>query len=161
MRNLSVGLFLVSLTIKIAEFISPEPNTEVINQLARVLNVSVFIIINIGLLFRDESVTLDRVLGAVNVYLLFAFLGAFLFQFIHTATGSSISGDIVLYGTDEDFPHFIYYCLTSLTTVGFGDYVPVNFAAKMLSVGLSSIGILFPAVVIARLVSVADFKKKP
>jgi hypothetical protein len=39
-----------------------------------------------------------------------------------------------------------------LTTVGFGDYTPVNMLSKMLAVFLSTIGILYPTVVIARLV---------
>lgn len=151
--RLSVSLFVVAFLLKVIELIQPELNTELFSLLSRVLNISVFIVINFQLLFRDDSVTLDRVLGAINVYLLFAFLGAFLFQLIHLANGSSIEGNLILSGTDEDFPHYIYYCLTSLTTVGFGDFVPVNYAAKMLSVALSSVGILFPAIVIARLVS--------
>lgn len=150
---ISLSLFGVTFVVKILEFIDPNLNTELVALIARVLNISVFIVINLKLLFRDDSVTIDRVLGAINVYLLFAFLGAFLFQLIHLANGSSIEGNLILSGTDEDFPHYIYYCLTSLTTVGFGDFVPVNYAAKMLSVALSSVGVLFPAIVIARLVS--------
>lgn len=44
----------------------------------------------------------------------------------------------------------------SLTTVGYGDIYPDGMAARMLSVMLSAVGILYPAVVIARLVSGKD-----
>lgn len=37
--------------------------------------------------------------------------------------------------------------------MGFGDIFPANHAARMLSVGLAAVGILYPAVVIAKLVS--------
>lgn len=152
---LSVSLFGIALFIKVLDYIQPELNTEIFSLLIRVLNLSVFIIINFQLLYRDDTVTFERVLGAINVYLLFAFLGAFLFQLIHFVTGSSIEGNQTLSGTDEDFSHYIYFCLTTFTTVGFGDFVPVNYAAKMLAMALSSIGILFPAIVIARLVSIS------
>jgi len=157
---ISASLFAFAFTLKLMEIIQPSWNTELFTQIARVLNIFVFIIINFRLLFLNDSVKLERVLSAINVYLLFAFLGAFLFQLIHFVTGSSIEGNLTLAGSDEDFPHYIYYCLTSLTTVGFGDFVPVNYAARMLSVGLSSVGILFPAIVIARLVSSVEVKKK-
>jgi hypothetical protein len=42
--------------------------------------------------------------------------------------------------------------------VGFGDYTPVNILSKMISVFLSTIDILYPAVVIARLVGYSTQK---
>lgn len=51
---------------------------------------------------------------------------------------------------------FMYFSLTSLTTVGFGDIFAENMAVKMLSVFLSAAGMLFPAIVLARLVSLVD-----
>lgn len=120
------------------------------------LNTIVFIIINLKLLFRDKEFNLERVLGAVNVYFLLALLGAFLFEIIHIIFGTSIQGDFQFTGTNKDFAHYIYFSFVSITTLGFGDIVPINQAAKMLSVFLSTIGVLFPAVVIARLVSLSE-----
>jgi hypothetical protein len=117
------------------------------------LNTLVFIITNLQLLFRDDQFNFYRVLGAVNVYLLIALLGAFLFELVYYTFGSSLKGDVVLVSADEDFADYLYFSLVSLTTVGFGDIQPANAAAKMLSVFLSTIGILYPAVVIAKLVS--------
>jgi len=53
---------------------------------------------------------------------------------------------------DDDFAEYIYFSMVSLTTVGFGDLYPINIMSKMLSVFLSTVGILYPAVVIAKLV---------
>ena len=55
----------------------------------------------------------------------------------------------------SDYIHFIYFSLASLTTVGFGDIYAVSTPAKMLATFLSTLGILFPAIVIARLVGLA------
>lgn len=111
------------------------------------------ILINFRLLFRDGDFNLERVLGAVNVYLFFALLGTMLFDLIQLTFGSSLTGNLVLTGNNHDFVHYIYFSMVSLTTVGFGDLFPANHAARMLSVGLAAIGILYPAVVIAKLVS--------
>lgn len=112
----------------------------------------VFILLNIKLLFRDDEMNIYRVIGAVNVYLLVAILGAFLLEIIQITTGHSITGDEVLTGKDEDFVYYIYFSLVSLTTVGFGDFIPTQIMAKMLAVFLSTIGILYPAIVITRLI---------
>jgi hypothetical protein len=119
------------------------------------VNIMVFIFINFRLLFRDNEYNAYRIVGGINVYLLLAFLGAFLFELIFLTTGASIAGPVPLTGEEKDYAEYIYYSLTSLTTVGYGDYVAVTRAAKMLSVFLASVGILFPAVIIARLVSLA------
>jgi hypothetical protein len=83
-------------------------------------------------------------------------MGAFALEIIQITTGHSISGDESLSGQDQDFVTYIYFSLVSLTTVGFGDFVPTQIAAKMLAVFLSTIGILYPAVVIAKLVGTAN-----
>jgi hypothetical protein len=44
----------------------------------------------------------------------------------------------------------------SLTTVGFGDIYAVSTSGKMLATFLSTLGVLFPAIVIARLVGLAS-----
>lgn len=99
-------------------------------------------------------------MGAINVYLLVALYGAFGFEVIQLMMGDSISDTVDLSGIDSDFSTYIYFSMVSLTTVGFGDFVPVNIVSKMLSVFLSAIGILYPAIVIARLVSSSGTIKK-
>jgi hypothetical protein len=83
-------------------------------------------------------------------------MGALTLEVIHAATGASIAGNVVLSGKDDDYVHFIYFSLASLTTVGFGDIYAVSTSAKMLATFLSTLGVLFPAIVIARLVGLAS-----
>lgn len=129
-------------------------------RIVGLLNLLVFIFINMRLLFRDEEINLYRVIGAINVYLLIALFGAFLFEIITIFFGDSIVGDIKLRNDDEDYAYYIYYSLVSLTTVGYGDIYPSNMASRMVSVFLSATGILYPAVIIAKLVASASLKQK-
>ncbi len=147
------ALFFVQLGLRILRFSDWDFEFYLSERIVGILNMMVFIIVNLKLLFRDSEINIYRVIGAINVYLLVAILGAFVFEIIHLLTGSSISGSPNLVGVDEDYAYYIYFSLVSLTTVGFGDLYPVQIMAKMLSVFLSTIGILYPAVVIARLVS--------
>ncbi|WP_339879688.1 potassium channel family protein [uncultured Algoriphagus sp.] len=146
-------LFLAQLGLRILRFSDYDFEFYLAERIVGILNMLVFIFLNIRLLFRNHEVNIYRVIGAINVYLLVAILGAFLFEIIFLTTGSGIGGDVVLEGIDKDFALYIYFSLVSLTTVGFGDLYPIQIMSKMLSVFLSTVGILYPAVVIARLVS--------
>lgn len=146
-------LFLTQLGLRLLRFSDFDFEFYLAERIVGILNMMVFIFLNISLLFRDHEVNVYRIIGAVNVYLLVAILGSLLFEIIYLTTGTGIGGDVVLEGIDKDFALYIYFSLVSLTTVGFGDLYPIQIMAKMLSVLLSTIGILYPAVVIARLVS--------
>ncbi len=152
---LSAILFSIHLALRLIRFGENPYSFFVLENVIGIANALVFIFINLRLLFRDQSVNAYRIIGAINVYLLFALMGALTLEVIHATTGVSIGGNVVLTGTDEDYLYFIYFSLVSLTTVGFGDIYAVNAPAKMLATFLSTVGILFPAIIIARLVGLS------
>ena len=155
---MTASLFLAQVTLKFLRIGEIQQDIYLLERIAGILNMGVFIFLNVRLLFRNQEVNLYRVIGAINVYLLVAITGAFGFEIIHLTIGSSIENlnqtltSKAITGVEEDFAGHLYFSLVSLTTVGFGDYTPVNMLSKMLAVFLSTIGILYPAVVIARLV---------
>lgn len=154
--TVSTILFSIHLALRIIRFGENPYSFYVLENVIAITNSLVFLFINIRLLFRDQIVDIYRIIGAINVYLLLALMGALMLEVIHAITGASIGGDVVLKGTDDDYVHFIYFSLASLTTVGFGDIYAVSTPARMLATFLSTLGILFPAIVIARLVGLAS-----
>jgi len=152
----SAILFSIHLTLRLIRFGENPYSFFVLENVIGIANALVFIFINLQLLFRDRIVNAYRIVGAVNVYLLFALMGALALEVIHAATGVSLGGNVVLSGKDDDYVHFIYFSLVSLTTVGFGDIYAVSTSARMLATFLSTVGVLFPAIVIARLVGLAS-----
>jgi hypothetical protein len=54
---------------------------------------------------------------------------------------------------DTMLPKFLYYSFTTLTTLGYGDITPIHPYARSLAVLESLAGVIYPAVLIARLVS--------
>lgn len=157
-------LFLTQVTLRILRFSDLPVEFYLLERVFGLVNMMVFIFVNFRLLFRNHEVNYYRVIGAVNVYLLLALLGAFAFELIQLLVGTSISGqgfidsEQELTGSDKDFSIYVYFSLVSLTTVGFGDFLPVNILSKMVSVLLSTVGILYPAVVIAKLVGYSTQK---
>ncbi|WP_316838411.1 potassium channel family protein [Pedobacter gandavensis] len=150
---LSSFLFLAHVILLMIRFDDTPKEYYLLERLVGLVNMSLFIFINIRLLFRNAERSIFRIIGAVNVYLLFALMGAFAFEILKIQTGKSIAGNINLHNNDSDYAVYVYYSLVSLTTVGYGDIYPDGMASRMLSVLLSAIGILYPAVVIARLVT--------
>lgn len=157
-------LFLTQVALRILRFSDLPVEFYLLERVFGLVNMMVFIFVNFRLLFRNSEVNYYRVIGAVNVYLLLALLGAFAFELIQLLVGTSISGqgfidsEQELTGSDKDFSIYVYFSLVSLTTVGFGDFLPVNILSKMVSVLLSTVGILYPAVVIAKLVGYSTQK---
>jgi hypothetical protein len=150
--SVSAILFGIHLMLRLIRYGENPYSFFVLENVIGIANTLVFVFINLRLLFRDGSVNAYRIVGAVNVYLLLALMGALTLEVIHAVTGVSIGGNVVLKGTDDDYAQFIYFSLAALTTVGFGDIYAVSTSAKMLATFLSTLGVLFPAIVIARLV---------
>jgi len=87
--------------------------------------------------------------GAIVVYLLTALLFALLYHIIFLLQGQSAFSGLSNYERSE----FMYFSLTTLTTVGYGDITPVNQFARSLANLEALNGQLYPAILIARLVS--------
>ena len=51
---------------------------------------------------------------------------------------------------------FVYFSFVTLTTVGYGDMTPVHPATRSLAIAEALIGQLYPAILLARLVSLAS-----
>ena len=100
-------------------------------------------------------------MGAVAVYLL---LGLIWFQAYYVIAlfapeAFSIQGSLAPGDLESIKPPLLYFSFITLTTLGYGDIVAVHPMARMLVIAEAMIGQLFPAVLLARLVSLHAQKK--
>lgn len=109
---------------------------------------------NFLLLFRDYEVNFYRIIGAVNVYLLVGLIGGFGFLILEALAPGNFSNSAEIDIYEKGLNNFIYFSLVSLSTVGYGDIYPLTAYAKSLSVFIAIIGLLYPTLVIARLISI-------
>jgi hypothetical protein len=102
--------------------------------------------------FAPGRVTYHRVIGAVLLYLTVDVIFSALYTFIGSLVPSAFSGMKV-----EDGPalasQLIYFSFATLTTTGYGDVSPVHPIARSLCNIESVIGQLYPATLLARLVT--------
>lgn len=99
-------------------------------------------------LFTVSQVTLDRVVGGINVYFLLGFLWTYLYYLIYNLDNQAFH-----FSAAPSVTYFFCFSFSTLATIGFGDMFPVNKWAMVLACLEGVSGQLFLAIFIARLVS--------
>jgi len=109
--------------------------------------------------FAHGKITLHRIQGAIAIYLQIAMIFALLYLFLLYLSADAFSPPISVANSgmlSESFssePRVIYFSFVTLTSTGYGDLVPVNPVARSLANLEAIIGQLFPATLLARLVT--------
>ncbi len=111
-----------------------------------------FAIVVARAVFADGPVTTHRIVGAILLYLLVALIFASLYLFVGAAFPGAFD-NLVIADRPQLGADVIYFSLTTLTSVGYGDVVPIHPIARSLCNLESICGQLFPAILLARLVS--------
>jgi hypothetical protein len=100
-------------------------------------------------LIPTEQVTSDIIKGGICVYFLLGFFWAAAYNIVQIFDPDSFSSAAKTVN-QADLLHFSF---TTLSTVGYGDIVPASKVARVLANLEGMTGVLYPAVFIARLVS--------
>jgi hypothetical protein len=98
------------------------------------------------------EVTFDRIHGAIAFYILVGVIWAEAYQLVNILVPRAFNS-ATLDQNSESVSTWIYFSFTTLTTAGYGDIVPVAPQARSLANLEGLIGQLYPAIVLARLVS--------
>ena len=102
--------------------------------------------------FGEGRINMHRIQGAVAAYLLIGITWSGFYRLLVYFDGGAIGMPSV---SDERslMSTLVYFSFATLTTVGYGDVTAVHTAARSLAMLEALTGQLFPAVLIARLVS--------
>jgi Ion channel len=111
------------------------------------------------IVFGPGHVTWHRVRGAIVLYLTTAILFAWLYMLTAEILPGAFSG-LAFRATHGALSPFLYYSLTSLTTVGFGDITPLDAFTRNLTVLEAVIGHLFPTIILARILTLYAAERK-
>jgi hypothetical protein len=109
-----------------------------------------------------HRITSQTVVGAICGYLLIAYIFGFVFAAVESIDPAAIitGGQPAVMDTPEsieqDIGELMYFSLISLTTVGYGDYVPLSRFARSLVIAEVLAGQLYLAAFVARLVSALE-----
>src|SRR5262245_22493265 len=105
-------------------------------------------------ILRAPRVNAEVLCAAVAAYLMMALLWAFAYTLVARLVPGSFAFTVKA-GPPRSMARFeaIYFSLVTLTTVGYGDVVPVSNAARMLAMVESTAGLFYVTVLVARLVA--------
>jgi Ion channel len=102
--------------------------------------------------FGPGRITYHRIVGAILLYLLIAVAFAALFAFVGLTHQGAIKG--IPFDDDQSLASALFYMsFVTLTSTGYGDIVPVHPLARSLCNIESVVGQLYPATLLARLVT--------
>jgi hypothetical protein len=152
-RRLAVALALLAavvIALAVSETLAPAWQARELRSLAT-LGAFLLLAVAVGInVFAFGHAISDRVFGAVVLYLLLGVLWAVAYQLVERLSPGAFTGHT---DAGDELAEWAYFSFVTLTTVGYGDITPVALAARSLSILEALVGQLYPAVIIARLVS--------
>jgi hypothetical protein len=129
-----------------------------------------FLIVTLAILshlLRAERVTGEIIFGSICVYLIIGLIWAMIYSVIEIIKPGSFYSSIEVFGTSgsellsrASVKVLIYYSFTTMTTLGYGDIVPLTPPARMFSTLEAVVGQIYLAVLIARLVGLHIVQSK-
>jgi hypothetical protein len=152
-KIIAVFLFILPFIFLLFEIAFQSPWIPVFTDMFVVLYCIVLGYIILLRTFEKGKFSIRRVQGAVIVYLLAALIFCLLYHTVFLV--SSVKSFNGLSGSHRN--QFLYYSLCTLTTDGYGDILPLTPLARSLTNMESLIGMLYPAILIARLVSMEAY----
>ncbi len=109
-------------------------------------------------MFATEM-TSNRIYGAICVYLLLGVAWSLMYSALYTVNPGAFSG-AVLESSKDPSGQWVYYSFVTLTTLGYGDILPVSPGARALAYAEAIFGVFYMATLVAMLVSAYVAEKK-
>lgn len=143
---------------RFAAIFAPTPSLYLVGSICWLLFFSFITWNELRGVLRQKEVTRETISLSISIYLLLGFTWALLFivlnhmqqqAFSFGGTPTSNSGP----GSEQQaFPVLIYFSLTTLATIGYGDITPLSLQARYAAVAEGITGQFYLAILVARLV---------
>lgn len=155
-RNLLIFAIVLAIVIAITGGITVASNFTTPLWIQLTWNACLFaqvvlvIMLLVAFIIQSQVVTREVLSAAIAIYFLLAAIFSLMYVVIETlAPGAFISS----IGAEITWQRLTYFSLVTISTLGYGDIVPVAPAAQSLSAMEASIGTLYIAILIGRFVS--------
>ena len=157
-RRLALALGIPAILLQVVVHSIPTPILLLVAAISSLLFIGFVIAIVYRTVLEPGRVTLDKLAGAVNVYLLLGLAWAISYGVIAAFDQTAFTANAMDFHTLEEYVNlgaeffFIYFSFVTLTTLGYGDMLPMTPIAQTATWMEAVVGQLFVAVTIARLV---------
>ena len=148
---------LLGLAATLASFVPneqlPLATTAMLRRGGNILVFSALIWVVAHAVYAPGRITSHRLQGAVVIYLSLAAIFALAFGLIWELNPGAFANLVAQMGGPEEVATMLYFSLTTLSTTGYGDIVPLDPFARSLANLESVIGPFYLAITVARLVT--------
>lgn len=138
-----------ALLVRWASWLFPAASLAIWREVSTLATLGALCFVVLALVLRPGPITTRRIEGAIAVYLLLGFSWAQGYELVALWHPGAFAGAIDAGGS----PPWTYYSFVTLTTMGYGDIMPVHPLARALAVLEALTGQLYLAILLARLVS--------
>jgi ion channel len=108
---------------------------------------------------HDSAITKGRLYASVSLYFMLGLSWFAMYRVINFVQPGSFNEGGVPVPLEAHWSTFLYFSLTTLTTLGYGDIVAVKPAARMFATLEAATGVLYIAITVARLVAARHTEK--
>ena len=138
-----------ALLVRWTSWLFPTADLAVWREISTLATLVVLCCVVLALVLRRGPITARRIQGAIAVYLLLGFIWAQAYELVTLWHPGAFTGAVDGSGS---LP-WTYYSFVTLTTMGYGDIMPVHPLARAVAVLEALTGQLYLAIMLARLVS--------
>jgi voltage-gated potassium channel Kch len=152
-------VFNIAIAVVIIEWLSELLNLSLLSTLSSIANIAFFdliVILFILQIARAKTVTPQVIMESINGYLMLGMSFSILIALVCIIDPTAFSFKHLSETMDPTLSYvsnYIYFGFVTLTTLGYGDVVPLTPAAKSLAIFTSITGQMYVAIIIAALVS--------
>jgi hypothetical protein len=159
---LVIALAVTSLALIWVEEIRPVEGLAVLTTSLILIYLGILLALLIAQVFREGPVTSHRIRGAILIYLLLGVMWAFAYQVVALTIPQAfrLPEGLIAGAPDAFRRELTYFSVVTLTTTGYGDITAVHPVARTLVMLEVLVGQLYPAIVLAWLVSLAIMHQK-
>jgi hypothetical protein len=149
-RKVLMPVALVTVAVDLGSWFVPIAEPWVLGM--GLVSLVLFLTVVLARTMRDGPVTTRRLHGGVAAYLLLGMIWAYAYALVALLHPGAFSGPV----SPTDGPRaWFYFSFVTLTSMGYGDVLPVHPGARSLAILEAVTGALYLAILIARLVSQA------
>jgi voltage-gated potassium channel len=152
-------IFNIAVIVIIIEWLSELLNLSILNHVSLIANIVFFdlvVILFILQIARAKTVTPQVIMESVSGYLMLGMSFSILIAFICIIDPNAYTFKHLTEQMNPSISYvsnYIYFGFVTLSTLGYGDIVPITPAAKSLAIFISITGQMYVAIIIAALVS--------
>ena len=155
--RLAWWLVVAKIALDVIGFTTPLPGVFI----AEAVVMSVFFIVAtafaLGRVLEGKHVDLNRIAGAISVYMLIGLIWTSLYFALSLIDPQSFNGIALLTDyheklTSTAYLDLLYYSYVTLSTLGYGDVTPVSRAAQSLAYLEAICGVMYVAVLVAAMI---------